>query len=128
MSRKARAGSLKGTHRLARGAFRNGLLEGVLGRQIHGNPEEIRKTVLKADHIEQGQMLLRVEFGDQIDIGTRGPGAAGERTVQAQMDNTGSLQLRLVLTQFCDHKIPVHTCKCAIVFRLRQAIDADSKG
>ena len=66
--------------------------------------------VFEADHIEQGQLLRPVEFGDEIDIGARGRSTARKRTVQAQMDNTGSLELRFVLTQFCDHIIPIHTC------------------
>jgi len=53
-------------------------------------------------------------------------GAAGERTVQAQMDNAGGLKLQLVLTQFCDHILPVHTCKCVILFHHRQETDANS--
>jgi hypothetical protein len=31
-----------------------------------------------------------------------------------------------VLTQFCDHILPVHTCKCVILFHHRQETDANS--
>jgi len=45
-----------------------------------------------------------------------------------RVDNAGSLKVRLVLTQFRDHILPVHTCKCAMPFRDRQEADADSMG
>lgn len=45
-------------------------------------------------------MLRWVELRDQINIGGCASRVTGEGTMQTQMDNTGGLQLRFVLTQF----------------------------
>ena len=68
------------------------------------------KAVLKADEIEQGQSLRRIEFGDQIHIrGGLDLCSASVRAVQMQMHNPGSAQFRLMLLQLLDDLVPTHT-------------------
>jgi hypothetical protein len=64
--------------------------------EIDRNAKKIGELVLQPHHIQQGQVLRRIKFGNQIDIRSPGLGTC-HRTMQTQMKDAGSLQLRLVL-------------------------------
>jgi hypothetical protein len=98
ISRNESDGSLKGTKGLALGPVGNRLFQGMRRREIDVSAKQVRKTVLKTHHVEQGKMLRAIEVGDQVNIGCCRCRASGERTVQAQMQNAGSLQLRRVVS------------------------------
>ena len=53
-------------------------------------------------------MFSKVKFGNQIDIRRLGFGPR-HGAVQAQMNNAGGFQLRLMLAQCGDDMLPVYT-------------------
>src|ERR1035441_3585203 len=120
MSRSGSAGSLKGKHGLACGLFTDRFFEHFRRREIDRNTEEIGQSILKPDHVQQRQRLRRVEVRNQVNVRRRGSFPARHGAVQAQMDNPGRLQLRLMLAQLGDDTISVHTRTLTYVRALRQ--------
>lgn len=98
MSRNESDDSLKGKNSLLSGSLGDGRFESMRRREIDGRAEKVRQAVLKSHHIEQGEMLRGIKIGDQVNIRCCSCRTSRQRPVQAQMDDAGSFQLRLVFT------------------------------
>ncbi len=54
---------------------------------------------LKANHIEQRKAFCRIELRDQVDVGRGASSTPCQRSMQTQMDDTGGLEFRRMLTE-----------------------------
>src|SRR5204863_7119835 len=78
MSRNKLSVSLKGKHGLARGPFANTAFQCSCWGQVHPNAKNISEPVLH--HIQQRELLRRVELGHQIHVRLRRRVAPGDGT------------------------------------------------
>ena len=83
-------------------------LQHVRRREIDWNAEKVGEAIFKADHSKQGQVLGGVKVRNQIDIGCLGFGTR-HGPMQAQMDDSGGFQFRLMLAQSGNDMLSIHT-------------------
>ena len=69
VSRRDRFGCLKGKHRLALGFLAHGCLQSVGRGEIDLHAKQITQVVPKTYHVDQSMATLRLEFGDQVNVG-----------------------------------------------------------
>ena len=109
MSLRCDLASSKGMDGLSHGSRAHSFFHCSRRREIHLHAEQVAEPVLQMRHADQGKALRAVEVGHEIDIRPGRFLTARNRAKQAQMNDAGSPQLRLVQSQRLDDRTSVHT-------------------